>query len=104
MEEKLKLSIVLPKDNLSQHSLDLIDWCSANNNIEIVCLIWEPEQQISLLSFVEKRAWDGMLFIERAKLNIGKINRVEALRQIDLSSNPKEFELKAEELPTSEIG
>ena len=93
MEEKLKLSIVLPKHNLSQHSLDLINWCSANNNIEIVCLIWEPEQQISLLSFVEKRAWDGMLFIERAKLNIGKINRMEALSQIDLSSNPKEFDL-----------
>jgi hypothetical protein len=93
MRDKLRLSIVLPKLDLSQHSLDLIKWCSTNDRIEIVCLICEPDQQISLINFIEKKIWDGMLCVERAKLNIRKINQMEALRQIGIGSNPKAYDL-----------
>ena len=53
MENTLKLSILLQKKDLSQHSLDLIKWCVAHKKIELVCLIWIPDKSKSFMDFDE---------------------------------------------------
>ena len=93
MKKTLKLSVVLEKHDLSKHSLDLISWCATNENIELVCLIWEPDQPKSFIGLIENFFWNVMLFIEGAQLNIKKMHRHDVLRSIEISPKPKEFYL-----------
>ena len=93
MENTLKLSILLQKKDLSQHSLDLIKWCVAHKKIELVCLIWIPDKSKSFISILENFFWRLLLRIENVKLDIKKINRVDAINQINIIQRPKEFNL-----------
>ena len=93
MENTLKLSILLQKKDLSQHSLDLIKWCVAHKKIELVCLIWIPDKSKSFITILENFFWKLLLRIENVKLDIKKINRVDAINQINIIQRPMEFNL-----------
>jgi hypothetical protein len=93
MEQILKLSIVLPKQDISESSLNLINWCANHKGVQIVCLIWCPEHQKTPINYIEYLVWKTMLFIESAKLNIKKLNRVDVLKKINIANKLKEFNL-----------
>ena len=72
MKKTLKLSVVLEKHDLSKHSLDLISWCATNENIELVCLIWEPDQPKSFIGLIENFFWNVInIFFEKLQVIFG---------------------------------
>ncbi len=93
MENTLRLSIVLQKNDLSQNALDLINWCVANERIELVCLIWTPEKLKSSIDRIKKISWQALLYIESKKLRIKKISRVDVLRQTKITQKLIEFNI-----------
>ncbi|MDB9738470.1 hypothetical protein OAB45_04700 [Gammaproteobacteria bacterium] len=97
MENTLKLSILLQKNDLSQHSIDLIKWCIANKKIELVCLIWMPDKSKSIISILENFFWKSLLHIEKIKLNIKKVNRANLMNHINVIQKLKEFSLLPED-------
>jgi len=81
MEKTLKLSIVLPEQQLSQHSIDFIHWCHTNPQIELVCFIWTTSKYKSLKNFIEHWIWKKILFIERLKLKIKRLTKNDLVSQ-----------------------
>ncbi|MDA9785802.1 hypothetical protein N9753_01585 [Gammaproteobacteria bacterium] len=96
MEKVFNISIILPEQNLSQHSVDLINWCFAHKQINLACLIWSQEKNKKVTRNI---FWKLILMIERAKLKIKKIEKdnihqyissIERLLEFRLSENENE--------------
>lgn len=93
MKDILKLSIILPDTPLPKQSMDLIDWCLANQQVELVCLIWTSKKNRKYIHTVEDFTWSSLLFLESLYLKIKKITKKEALQEIKKFAQPQEFTL-----------
>jgi hypothetical protein len=94
MKEILKLSIILPDTPLPKQSMDLIDWCLANQQVELVCLIWTSKKNRKYIHTIEDVTWSALLFLESLYLKIKKITKKEALKEIKKFAQPQEFTLR----------
>ena len=74
MSDILKVSFILPHEDCSKNSVDLINWCAKNQKIDLVCLIWLPRKTSSLKRFLKNSLWQLILCPERyrSKLNLIK--------------------------------
>ena len=96
MKEILKLSIILPDTNLSKHSMNLINWCVANPEFELVCLIWTSQKNKKSNAF-KNNTWKALLFFESLYLKTIKITKQDVLKEIHKFTQPQEFILSSDE-------
>ena len=66
MKEILKLSIILPDTPLPKQSMDLIDWCLANQQVELVCLIWTSKKNRKYIHTIEDVTWGALCIVLKA--------------------------------------